>query len=172
MPRRFLRKITLKRHQLNEQWYLSPFRHLLHDPRLWSIRRRTVVPALALGLFVAYLPFPGHMVAAALLALALRINIPVAAIGTLATNPLTMGPMYYFAYQLGASLLDRAPGPFDFELSVSWLVGGFGRVWQPLLLGCVLLGTLLALLGYVALDIVWRASIWEYLARRRRRPKD
>lgn len=169
MPRRFLRKFTLKRDQLDEQWFLSPFGHLLHDPRLWSIRRRTVVPAFALGLFVAYLPFPGHMVIGALLALALRVNIPIAVLSTWASNPLTIGPMYYVAYTVGATLLDRPKGPFEFELSVDWLVGGFGQVWQPLLLGCLLLGAMLALLGYVVLDLVWRASIWDYVARRQRR---
>jgi len=42
----------------------------------------------------------------------------------------------------------------------------------PTLLGCSLLGALLAMLGYLVLDLIWRASIWDYLARRRRRPKD
>ena len=171
MPRRFFRKITLKRDQLDDTWFLSPFSHLLHDPRLWSIRRRTVVPAFALGLFVAYLPFPGHMATAALLALAFRINIPVAALSTWAINPLMMGPMYYVGYELGSWLLRREPSPFEFELSFDWLVGGFLNVWQPLLLGCVLLGALLAALGYVLLDLVWRATVWDYLARRRNRSK-
>ncbi len=98
MPRRFFRKFAFKRHHMSEQWFMSPFQHLLHDTRLWGIRRRWVVPAFALGLFVAFLPFPGHMLISALAALALRVNIPVAALSTWASNPLTIGPMYYFAY--------------------------------------------------------------------------
>ena len=169
MPRRFFRKFAFKRDNLRQQWYLIPFRHLLHDPNLWGIRRRTVVPAFSLGLFVAYLPFPGHMITAALLALALRINIPVAAVSTWAINPLMMGPMYYFAYEVGSILLRRTPRPFGFELSVAWLIGGFVYVWQQLLLGCVLLGAILSLLGFVVLDLAWRGSIALYLARRQRR---
>lgn len=159
----------MKRGQLRQQWYLGPFRHLLHDRNLWSIRRRTVVPAFSLGLFIAYLPFAGQMIAAALLALVLRVNIPVAAASTWIVNPLTIGPMYYFAYEVGSVLLRRAPRPFDFELSFTWLIDRLVYVWEPLLLGCVLLGAILSLLGYVVLDVAWRASIALYLARRRAR---
>jgi uncharacterized protein (DUF2062 family) len=169
MPRRFFRKFALKHEHVRGQWFLSPFRHLLHDPHLWGIRRRTVVPAFSLGLFVAFLPFPGHMVTAALLALALRVNIPIAVLSTWASNPLTIGPMFYFAYETGSVLLRRAPRPFEIELSFAWLIEEFVYVWQPLLLGSVLLGAIVSLLGFVALDLVWRASIWEYLARRQRR---
>lgn len=169
MPRRFFRKFAIKRHHLREQWYLSPFNHLLHDPNLWGIRRRTVVPAFSLGLFVAFLPIPGHMVTAALLALALRVNIPVAVLSTWASNPVTIGPMFYFAYEVGSKLLRRTPRPFEIELSFAWLIDGFAYVWEPLLLGCVLLGAILSLVGFVGLDLLWRASIWEYLIRRRER---
>jgi len=159
----------MKRDQARAQWYLSPFDHLLQDPNLWGIRRRTVVPAFSLGLFVAMLPFPGHMVAAALLALVLRINIPVAIVSTWVINPLIIGPAYYLAYEVGSTLLRRTPRPFEFELSYAWLIDGFVAVWQPLLLGCVLLGAILSLVGFVALDLLWRASIWDYLKRRRAR---
>lgn len=169
MPRRFFRNIAKKREYLLDQWYLAPFSHLLHDPRLWSVRRRNVVPAFALGLFITCLPFPGHMLAAALLALAMRINIPVAALATVVNNPLTAGPIYYSAFQLGELMLGLEPRPFDFELSFSWLRDGFVYIWQPLLLGCVLMGAMFALVGYVGLDLLWRWSIADYLAKRRKR---
>ena len=169
MPRRFFRKFAIKREKVRAQWYLSPFDHLLHDPSLWGIRRRNVVPAFALGLFVAYLPFPGHMLTAALLALALRVNIPVSILSTWVINPLVMYPAYAAAYDLGLFLLRLPPQPFDFELSWSWLIDSFSYTWQPLLLGCVLLGAILSLVGFVALDLLWRASISGYLQRRRQR---
>ena len=169
MPRRFFRKFAIKREKVRAQWYLSPFDHLLHDPNLWGIRRRNVVPAFALGLFVAYLPFPGHMLTAALLALALKINIPVAIVSTWVINPLVIGPAYYFAYEFGSMLLRRTPRPFEFELSWAWLIDSFAYIWQPLLLGCVLLGAILSLVGFVTLDLLWRASISGYLERRRQR---
>ena len=148
---------------------MAPFRHLLHDHRLWAIRRKTVVPAFALGIFIAFLPFPGHMLAAVLLALAMHINIAVAALGTLIVNPITVGPLYYLCYELGLLLLGVEPQPFEFEFSFAWINEQFVEIWEPMLLGCVLVGALTALAGYAALDLLWRASIADYLAKRRAR---
>lgn len=172
MPRRFFRKFTLKREHLKGRWWIAPFDHLLHDPNLWGIRRRSVVPAFALGLFIAYLPIPGHMLVAILLAILFRFNLPVATLTTLVSNPVTMGPMYYAGFELGRVILGQPPHVFEFEMSITWLAERFASVWLPMLLGCILLGALLAILGYLILDLVWRASIWDYLARRRRRTKD
>ncbi len=172
MPRRFFRKFAFKRHHISEQWFMAPFRHLLHDHRLWGVSRRWVVPAFALGLFVAFMPFPGHTLTAALLALALRINIPVAAVTTWVSNPATMVPMYYFAYQTGSKLLRMEVQPFGFEMSFDWVTHTFVNIWQPMLLGSVLLGSITALLGFVALDGLWRWSVSRYKTRKRglRRP--
>lgn len=167
MPRRLFRKFAVKRELFRDKWYLAPIDHLLHDRRLWGIRRRTVVPAFAMGLFVAFLPVPGHVLLAVLAALALGVNIPVAAFATFLSNPLTVGPMYYLAHRLGLLLLGMQPQPFNFELSLRWLQEGLANNWKPLLLGCVLLGAAAAVVGYVALDLLWRASIADYLARKR-----
>lgn len=158
----------MKRHELSERWFLTPFRHMLHDHRLWGIRRKNVVPAFALGLFVAFMPFPGHVVQAALLALALRINIPVAALTTFVSNPLTMGPIYYFTYHVGAKLLRVPETPFVFEMSMDWVMNTFVSIWQPMLLGCILVGAVAALIGFLLLDALWRYSIHDYKSRKRR----
>lgn len=168
MPRRFFRKFAVKRHEFGDKWFLSPFRHLMHDHRLWSIRRKTVVPAVALGVFIGFLPFPGHPLWASLGALASRINIPIAALSTFVSNPLTMGPMYFFAYRFGAWLLGAEQKPFAFEMSFDWVTSTFVNIWQPMLLGCVILGTAASLLSYAVLDLLWRSSIGSYKSRKRR----
>lgn len=146
---------------------MSPFRHMLHDHRLWGIRRKTVVPAFSLGLAVAFLPVPGHFIVAALAALMLRVNVPVATLTTLISNPLTMGPMFYFSYRLGAALLGLDPAPFAIEMSLDWLRNVFSGVWLPLMLGCILLGSVASLVGYIALDSLWRYTIHDYKSRKR-----
>ena len=171
MPRRFFRKFAFKRHEVSDRWFMTPFRHLLHDHRLWGIRRKTVVPAFALGLFVAFLPFPGHPLLAALSAIALRINIPVAALATFIANPLTMGPMYYSAYRVGAWLLSIEPGPINFELSLDWVTHTFTSIWQPMLLGSVLVGAIASLLGFVVVDLLWRNSLADYKTKKRNNRK-
>jgi hypothetical protein len=45
----------------------------------------------------------------ALFALLLRANLPVAAVATLVSNPLTYGPIWVLAYRTGAALLGEAP---------------------------------------------------------------
>lgn len=173
MPRRFFRKFAIKRHRFRDSWVLAPFRHLLHEPRYWGIRRRTAVPAFALGLFIGWLPFPGHPLWATLAALGLRINIPISVVTSFISNPLTMYPMYFAAYKLGRRLLGAPPIAFDFEMSLSWLTDKFVTIWQPLTLGCLLLGTASAVIGYVVLDLLWRASLRDYqLKKRSRRPPD
>lgn len=146
---------------------MTPFQHLLHDHRLWGIRRRTVVPAFALGLFIAMMPVPGHTLIAVLLALGFRINIPVAALTTWVSNPLTIGPMYYFAYRLGRTLLDTPLRQFELEMSWDWVTHTFVTIWQPMLLGCFILGVFAAVAGYVTLDLLWRSSIADYKLRKR-----
>ena len=167
MPRRFFRKFAVKRHHVGDSWLLAPVRHLLHDNRLWGIRRRTAVPAFALGLFVAFMPFPGHVAMSVLIALALRINIPVTVITSFVSNPLTMYPMYYAAYRLGRTLLGTEPVAFNFELSLNWVTHTFVTIWQPMMLGCLLLGTAAAIVGYVVVDLLWRSSLHNYKSRKR-----
>jgi uncharacterized protein (DUF2062 family) len=167
MPRRFFRKFAFKRDRIHGQWFMAPFRHLLNDHRLWTIRRKNVLPSFALGLFIAFMPIPGHLLAAVLLALALRINIPVAGLSTLVVNPLTVGPVFYLCYLLGVVLLGVDQQPFDFEFSLTWLGEQFSEIGAPLLLGCLIVGSTVAIVGYVALDYFWRASIADYLAKRR-----
>jgi uncharacterized protein (DUF2062 family) len=171
MPRRFFRRFALNRERLRRLWFIAPFDHLLHDPDLWGIRRRSVVPAFALGLFIAFMPVPGHALIAGVLAIFLRINVAIAAVTTFVSNPVTMAPMFIFAYQLGRTLLGLEPRPLNFELSLHWLGNQFLLIWQPMVLGCVLLGSISAFVGYVSLDLLWRASIADYLAARRKRKK-
>jgi len=168
MPRRFFRKFAIKRHELGDSWVLRPFQTMMHEPRYWGIRRRTVVPAFALGLFMSFMPFPLHPLWAALIALATRINIPIAVATTFVSNPLTMGPMYLAAYHLGAFVLNLEPQPFAFEMSIDWFLHTFVRYWQPISLGCVMMGTIAGAIGYVVVDVLWRLSLHEYKTMKRK----
>lgn len=172
MPRQLFKRFAFKRHVVARQWFMTPFRHLLNDPRLWGVKRRWVVPAFAVGLFIAFLPFPGHTLMGALAALALRINIPIAAVSTWVSNPATMAPMYYLAYEFGAMLLGHEEQRFGFELSWNWVAHTFVTIWQPMLLGCLLLGLAAAIVGYVVLDSLWRLSIANYKNRKRKKRQE
>ena len=159
MPRRFFRQFTVKRHELSSRWYLRPFASALHDPKLVSVQRRSVVPAVGIGLFCAWIPLPVQFVCAALTALFARANVPVAALSTLVTNPVTMAPMFYLAFRVGQALLGERERPFNFELSWAWFRGDFLDLWQPLITGCLVLASASSLLAMIGLDVVWRLSV-------------
>ena len=120
MPRRFLRRLSVAYREKHEQqpWYLRPFASLLDHPVYLSINRRSISKAVAIGLFVAMLPMPGHTPLALLLGLLLRANLPVALLAIWVVNPLTLAPILYGEYLLGNYLLGVTPG--DFSLGSSW----------------------------------------------------
>ena len=128
----------------------------LHDPNLWHLNRRSVAAAFAVGLFVAWIPTPGQMVIAALIALYFRANLPISVALVWVTNPLTMPPMFYFAYQLGLWILQQPAPAADFEFSVESVTASLSQIGGPFLMGCLILGIISALIGYFGMRLFWR----------------
>ena len=112
--------------------------------------------AFGVGLVVCFIPLPVHLVVATLLAVTLRLNIPVIIGTVLLINPLTIVPAYYLAYRLGAVLLNMPPTLFSFEMSWDWLQNGLGPMWKPFLVGCLVCGAVGGVLGYMGLELAWR----------------
>lgn len=156
-------------HTIREHKYLKFFGTLLHDPNLWHLNRRSVSGAFAIGLFVAFIPIPFQMVVAAAAAIAARVNLPIAASLAWVTNPLTMGPLFYFAYKIGAWILGREATEFHFEASFEWLMSELGAIWAPFLLGCFIIGLVSAVMGFVSMRLLWRLHVARYLKKRRLR---
>lgn len=169
MPRRFFHKLGRRREALSKRWFLRPFRALLNDPALWSSHRRSVLRALALGVFVGCLPLPFHMAIVAVIAVFLRVNLVVGVLATWISNPVTITPLFFAAYRLGTWLLGIPVEPFSVELSLEWLVGGLANVWKPLLTGSLVIGTIAAATVYLVMDAVWRISLIYRFRRRRGR---
>jgi uncharacterized protein len=107
-------------------------------------------------LAICFIPLPVHFVVASLLALWLRLNIPVIYATILLINPVTIVPVYYLAYRLGAFLLDLPPTGFAFQMSWDWLENGLGPMWKPFLVGCLVCGVVGGVLGYMGLELAWR----------------
>ncbi len=169
MPKKFIRRFLPDHRKIREHKYLQFFGTLLHDPNLWHLNRRSVSGAFAVGLFVALIPIPFQMVVAAALAIFTRVNLPIASTLVWITNPLTMGPMFYFAYKTGAWLLQVKTHRFNFEFSIDWLMAELGAIWAPFLLGCLIIGLVLAVTGYLSIHLLWRLHVAQYLKERRLR---
>lgn len=138
---------------------MQPFRVLLEHPVYWTLNRRNVTRAFALGLFIAFVPLPIHFLLAAIAALALRLNVPAAVAGTLLTNPVTMVPLFVSAYWIGTQILGVPEHPIAFEMSWDWLTTGFVPIWKPFLLGCAVMGLLAAIAGYIVLGGLWHITL-------------
>ncbi|MDH4022475.1 MAG: DUF2062 domain-containing protein [Gammaproteobacteria bacterium] len=158
MPRKFIRRLSApyRGNQRDAAWYLRPFQVLLAHPVYFSINRRSITGGLAIGLFIGVLPFVGHMPAAALAALLLRVNLPVAVLSVWIGNPLTYGPIFYGEYLLGAFLLDLPPMALSLDLPLGELISRLAAAWRPLWLGAILSALLLSGTGYLLGNAAWR----------------
>jgi uncharacterized protein (DUF2062 family) len=180
VPRKFFRKFLPKADHVRSHRLVRMFGTWLQHPNLWHLNRHSVAGAVAIGLFSGLVPGPLQMVTALLLAVPLRRNLPVALLVTLYTNPFTIVPLYLLAYAYGRLILPEdsyrgPPEPFswdwaDFGGSVealgAWMVG----LGKPLLVGLPALGITLAVLGYLVVDLAWRAYVvLAWRARKRRR---
>src|SRR5262245_32385746 len=101
MPRKYFRKFLPSHESVRNHKYLGKVSGLLHHPNLWHLNRHSVSGGFAVGLFAGLIPGPLQMLTAALLAIPLRVNLPVALLVTLYTNPFTIVPLYVLAYWIG-----------------------------------------------------------------------
>lgn len=166
MPRHYLKRVLPSHASVKERWFLRPLGAVLHDPALMALHRKAVVRAFAIGLFFGMMPLPGQTVLAGLLAIWVRCNIPVALVSVWVTNPVTMGPIFFGEYLLGAQLLHLPVGAFEVELTFRWLSEGFLRVWKPLMLGAVIFGGVASVLGYFTLNAIWQFNVAQRWKRR------
>lgn len=169
MLRKLIRRWTPTPEQVRDHPHLRRVAHLLHDAALWSLNRRTVSGAVGLGLFIAFVPVPLQMLVAALVATAVRVNLPIAVAMVLVTNPVTVPPLYWAAYELGANLIGRPGLGFDSVPHLSWFLEAIGQVWQPLLLGLLVMGAVIGVIGYAAVRLLWRIHVMRNWGRRRAR---
>ena len=110
MPRRLIRRYMPDPSSIREHKSLRFLGTLLHDPNLWHLNRHSVARAMAVGLFAAFIPIPMQMLLAAALAVSVRGNMPIAVSLVWLTNPITMPPVFFCTYQLGAWLMNRPSG--------------------------------------------------------------
>jgi len=156
MPRKLLKKYLPDPKEIKENKYLSIFGTLLHAAELWHFSRHSVAKAFAVGLFFAWVPVPFQMVLAAGGAILFRANLPMSIALVWITNPLTMPPMFYAAYKIGALVMGVGEVPFEMDLTIDWLVNGTLLIWKPFLLGCLITGISSSILGYFGIQWFWR----------------
>ena len=164
MAKKFIRRYLPDPHKIRAHKHLRLFGTLLHEPNLWHLNRRSASGAFAVGLFMAFVPMPFQMLPAAAAAILLRVNLPIAVALVWITNPITMPPVFYFCYTLGAWLLDTPVHAVEFEISWEWISTELIRIWRPFLLGSFLVATVAAAAGFFGIRGLWRWHVirdWE-----------
>lgn len=167
MPRRILRRLLPDSETIRRSRLLRAVGLNLHLADLWHLNRRSVAGATAVGLFCAFIPLPMQMLSAASGAVLFRVNLPVAVAMVWVTNPVTIPPLFFIAYQLGALILMAPPPVAGEELNLTTIGAGLDAVWRPLLLGCFIMGLASALMGYISVIWLWRATVVMRLRRKR-----
>ncbi|HEV7393447.1 MAG TPA: DUF2062 domain-containing protein [Burkholderiales bacterium] len=182
MPRKLFKKFLPSHESIKQNRYVACLGPRIQHHNLWHLNRRGVAGGVAAGLFAGLIPGsnPVQFLAASLLAVAFRVNLPIAVAVTLYSNPLTIVPLYFAAFKLGQLALLQHGGDLP---SVALALEGKGfREWiptafqwlasvgKPLLVGLPLLAIILAFIGYFAVHWAWRIYVMmEWRKRRLRR---
>jgi len=183
MPRKHFRRFLPDQDTIRANRYMAKLDARgtwLHHPNLWHLNRHSVAGGFAIGLFAGLIPGPLQMLGAALLAIPLKKNLPVALLTTFYTNPFTIVPLYVLAIAYGRLLIGTGHRPVNvtpFEWDWGHWVDSMQAFahWtlslgKPLAVGLVALALTLAAAGYFAVQIAWRAYVviaWRRRARQR-----
>ena len=180
--RKFLRRFLPHHDSIRENRYVAWFGPRLQHHNLWHLHRRSVAGGVAVGLFAGLIPGsnPVQFTAGALLAIAFRVNLPIAVLLTLYSNPFTIVPLYVMAYGArGAGVLAarrRAAGrrwASRQEPYGEWLPAVFhwlASVGKPLLVGLPLLALHASRSSATSpSDYAWRIYVRCAWQRRRKR---
>ncbi len=169
MPKKTLKQIVPHPTRIREIRSLRVLGEWIYATNLWHINRYSASMAFFVGLFVAFMPIPGQMVAAALLAVLLGCNLPLSVGLVWITNPVTMPAIFFMAYKIGALLIDVPVKDVEFELSFYWLTTSLAAIWKPFLLGCFICGLFFGSLGYFTISMLWRWRVARHWHQRKRR---
>ena len=142
--------------------YLKPIAHRILVSELWRFTRRSVPRGVALGMLAAFLIPVGQIFAAVFLALPVRANVPIAAVTTFVTNPLTYPFWIAAANQVGKFILQMdamtARQPINTHMDsefgqwLTWLVREAGVT----AFGFFVFAIVFAAVGYLISSWGWR----------------
>jgi uncharacterized protein (DUF2062 family) len=150
--KKVFKKISPNPKIVREHKYLKKLK--LDNPCLWNFNRRSISKGVAIGLFCAFLPMPMQMILASIFAVIFSGNILISIALVWITNPITIPPIYYGLYKLGAWILGVEVSA-DFEFSAEFFTQTLAIIWQPLFLGSFIVSTITAVVGYYSINLIY-----------------
>ncbi len=156
---RTLRHPTQRRRSRAHAWVAERVK----DRALWHPYPEALAKGLGLGLFVAFQPIPLQMFVAVAIAIRYRWNVPLSAAACWITTPLTWpftyGPALlvgvWLLRLLGAHSLDRFTLA-TFDSSHIW--HNSPALLAALVVGCLIVGSALAVGGYWLIRLLYRGD--------------
>ncbi len=163
----FFKKYTPNKEVIKDNKYLSFLGNSLFHEDLWKFNRISFCRAIAIGVFLGWMPMLFQMIPAAYFAVVFRANLPISLAGVWISNPITMPPMMYFAYLFGNELLGLNPVYDNFAMDTDWIMSALGNIWEPLLFGCVIIGIFSSIVSYIIMHILWKIYAYRRLKKMR-----
>ena len=173
MPKEFIRRHLPTPEKISTMRGMGLFDHRLHDPSLWHLNRRSASLAAFWGIWCAFLPMPLHTLPAIVAAIVLRFNLPLCILLVWVNNPLTLIPIVYVSYQVGVVLVpslqpSHAPTGTELYQMIQELLGhhhlghlSVSEYIEPVLLGMLVLGFVLACLAYITVNYYWHQRVMQ-----------
>lgn len=158
----FFKRVLPAPEKLRKGRILGPLLKRIGNPRIWMVNRRSIAGGVAAGLFFGSLPIPIQIPCAVCVAVMMRFNAPVAAFATLFSNPITMPAIFYFNYRIGIWLFNHCYGytaVSHVKITRDSLLNMGGHILVPLYSGSIIVGIILAVLGYTIVLTSWRWSL-------------
>ena len=139
------------------------FSNYLYDPNIWHVHRRSSAGGAAIGVFCAFIPLPIQTISAVLFAIIYRVNLPISILFSFLSNPFTIPFIFLSSYKVGSFLLraeeyNMMQLALNDETLLEWFGTQFIHIWQPLVIGCLILGLISSILTYLTVRILWRLS--------------
>jgi uncharacterized protein (DUF2062 family) len=165
--RKLYRRHAPSHEELRQSKLLRPLGERIWASELWRLTRRSVPRAVAIGLFVGiFLMVPGlQIVGAALAAVPVRANIPIAAAMTFLSNPATTPFFLIAAINIGNRLGFHADLAAFEALKTNhasigqWVAWLLSDAAPAMISGLVVIGLAFAFAGYWISLVVWRLWI-------------
>jgi uncharacterized protein (DUF2062 family) len=141
---------TIRHPHLRDRAWWRTLSRPVADRRLWIPCRDTVAAGLAIGMFFSLMPMPFQSIAATLLAMRFRANVPFAFAACWISNPITTPAILFGQCFLGNWLRDSLSVPMPhFLAQVQFHVPKVGMFnAASFLLGTMVSGVIVALLSY------------------------
>ena len=168
--REWIRRRLPTEESLHGRRGLGWLRPLLRRRALWHLSRRNVALGAGIGIFFGFLIPVAQIAGAAAFAVLLRANLPVAALATFVTTPITFGPILLLAYETGAAIVGEPVQPAaaeavavgaeaaDARSAGGWLAQA-QAIGKPLVLGLLVFAVTGGLSAWALVHVGWTVAV-------------